>query len=152
MPSSAATSHSRSPNSAEDLIRPSRKRYSSSTPSQSTPDMVGVQKSRRSSLPNSAYACAHSAAGSAENRARDRSTVIASSDEPLSTFRSDGTTRTLWSSPTTSRAPSPLTANQLTSEVSTLASRLRRSKRSRTGFGRSSSRSATPSPSSPATG
>ena len=114
--------------------------------------MSGVQKSRRTSRPNSSYACVQSAAGSAWNRARDRSTATASSDEPLSTLRSDGTTRTLCSSPITSRAPSPLTANQLTSDVSTLASRLRRSKRSSVGLCRSSSGSAAPSPSTPVSG
>ena len=48
------------------------------TPSQSTPDMSGTQKSRRMTRPASAYACRHSAAGSAWNRARDVSTVTVS--------------------------------------------------------------------------
>ncbi len=94
VPSSATTSHIRSANSAEDRMLDSSGRYWSSTPGQSTSDMSGVQKSRAMIRPASSRACAHSPAGSARYRARVRSTLMTSSDEPLSAFRSDGTIRT----------------------------------------------------------
>ena len=59
-------------------------------------------------------------------------------------------TRSSSSSLTTRRVPSPLTANQSSSSASSVTSRLRRSNRSSAGRGRSSSRSAPPSPSTPA--
>ena len=122
-----------------------------STPSQSTPDMSGVQKSRRISRPASSKACRHSAAGSAVNLARVSSTVTDSA-EPRSSFCSDGRTRRSPWSLTTSRVPSPLTSNQSSSPTSSVTSRLPRSNRSRTGRGASSSALALPSPSTPATG
>ena len=113
--------------------------------------MPGFQKSRRISRPASAKACCHSATGSAWNLARDRSTVTDSA-EPWSSLCSDGRTRSSSWSLTTSRVPSPLTSNQSSSPTSSVTSRLRRSNRSRTGRGASSSGLAAPSPSTPATG
>ncbi len=127
MPSSAATSRSRSVKSLAPRIRASSGRYSSCTPSQSTPDMSGTQKSRRMIRPASAYACRHSATGSAWNRARDRSTVTTSPEEWSSSLLSDGMTCTSSRSLTTRRVPSPLTVNQSSSAASSLTSRLRRS-------------------------
>ena len=88
--------------------------------------MSGTQKSRRMIRPASAYACRHSAAGSAWNRARDLFTVTvsaASSRLP----EDDGMTRSSSRSCTTSRVPSPLTSNQSISRAISVTSRLRRS-------------------------
>ena len=87
--------------------------------------MSGTQKSRRMIRPASAYACRHSAAGSAWNRARDLFTVTVSAAS--SRLPEDDMTRSSSRSCTTSRVPSPLTSNQSISRAISVTSRLRRS-------------------------